>query len=166
LKKERIGETFIEQSRPDTGMLVGRIVKIDREGQVYVDYQGSTAVVATARLTSSVQEKLRERNPEGLEVLLAFENNDPLRPIIVDTMYSLIRDIAENSAMVSEAIAGEEEIINSKRVFLDAGEVIVLKCGKASITLTSAGKILIRGEYVLSSARGSNKIKGGSIQLN
>jgi hypothetical protein len=42
----------------------------------------------------------------------------------------------------------------------------VLRCGKASITLTSAGKVLIRGTYVLSRSSGVNKIKGGSIQLN
>ena len=166
MKKARIAETFIEQSRLYTGMIVGRIVRIGREGQVFVDYQGSSSVMASARLTSSVQEKLRKGNPEGREVLLGFENNDPLRPIIVDTMCSLIEDIAENSKNVIEAKAGEEEIINGKRVFLDAGEVIVLKCGKASITLTSEGKILIKGEYVLSSARGPNKMKGGSIQLN
>lgn len=166
LKKECIGAVTFEQNRPGKGILVGRIVQIDREGRVYVDYQGNSVLVAATRLTSSVQEKLRKGNPVGREVLLSFENNDPLRPIIIDIMSSLIDEIAENSAVVVEAKEREEEIINGKRVFMDAGEIIVLKCGKASITLTSAGKILIKGEYVLSSARGSNKIKGGSIQLN
>ena len=35
-----------------------------------------------------------------------------------------------------------------------------------SITLTGAGKVLIRGAYVLSRSSGVNKIKGGSVQLN
>ena len=43
---------------------------------------------------------------------------------------------------------------------------LVLRCGKASITLTRAGKVLIRGEYIFSRSTGVNKMKGGSIQLN
>lgn len=166
MKNSSTVKNIIEQSSGlISGMLVGRIVRIDEEGQFLIRH-GKSSVAIAARLTSSMQEKLRKGNPEGREVLLAFENNDPLQPIIVDTMYSLIGDIAENSAIVVEAKAREGEIINGERVSLHAEEVIVLKCGKASITLTSAGKILIKGEYVLSSARGSNKIRGGSIQLN
>ena len=47
-----------------------------------------------------------------------------------------------------------------------ANKQIVLKCGKASITLTRAGKVLIRGAYLSSRSSGVNRIKGGSIQLN
>ena len=43
---------------------------------------------------------------------------------------------------------------------------MVLRCGKASITLTKAGKVLIEGSYVLSRSTGVNRIKGGSVQLN
>ena len=47
-----------------------------------------------------------------------------------------------------------------------AGESLTLSCGKASITLTKAGKVLIEGEYVLSRSRGANRIRGGSVQIN
>ena len=49
---------------------------------------------------------------------------------------------------------------------LSAQEEIVLRCGKASITLTKAGKVLIEGAYVLSRSSGVNRIRGGSVQLN
>jgi hypothetical protein len=42
----------------------------------------------------------------------------------------------------------------------------VLRCGQASVTLTKAGKVLIRGTYVSSRSSGVNRIKGGSVQLN
>jgi hypothetical protein len=42
----------------------------------------------------------------------------------------------------------------------------VLRCGEASITLTKAGKILIRGTYVLSRSSGVNMVKGATIHLN
>ena len=43
---------------------------------------------------------------------------------------------------------------------------MVLRCGKASITLTQAGKILLDGTYVVSRSSGANRIKGASVQLN
>lgn len=162
LKEENVFEPHREYI---SGMLMGRIVKINEEGQVLINY-GNSADITAARLTSSVQEKLAKGNPEGREVLLAFENNNPLRPIIIDTIYNIIDEIAEHSTAVNNAGTAQKEIISCARIELDAGEQIVLQCGKASITLTRAGKILIKGEYVLSSAKGSNKIKGGSIQLN
>jgi hypothetical protein len=166
LKKMLKEENLFEPNREDiSGMFVGRIVKINEEGQVLINC-GNSADITAARLTSSVQGKLAKGNPEGREVLLAFENNNPLRPIIVDTIYNIIDEIAEHSTAVNNAGTAQKEIISCARIEMDAGEQIVLQCGKASITLTRAGKILIKGEYVLSSAKGSNKIKGGSIQLN
>ena len=49
---------------------------------------------------------------------------------------------------------------------LTAEHEIVLRCGKASLTLTRAGKVLIRGTYLLSRSSGVNRIKGGSVQIN
>lgn len=51
-------------------------------------------------------------------------------------------------------------------MIVSAKEQLVLRCGKASITLTKAGKVLIKGSYVLSRSSGVNRIKGGSVQLN
>ena len=56
--------------------------------------------------------------------------------------------------------------VDNERLVLTADKEIVLRCGKASITLTRAGKILIRGAYLLSRSSGVNRIKGGSVQLN
>lgn len=166
MKKPLNTELYFEScSDYVSGIAVGRIVRIDERGQVLINY-GNSAEVIASRLTSSVQDKLGKGNPEGREVLLAFENDNPLRPIIIDTIYSIIDEITENSIAENNALAVHKETINGERIELDAGEHIVLRCGKASITLTRAGKILIKGEYVLSSAKGANKIKGGSINLN
>ena len=48
------------------------------------------------------------------------------------------------------------------RLVVSAADQIVLRCGDASITLTRAGKILVRGTYVLTHASGVNRIRGGS----
>jgi hypothetical protein len=54
---------------------------------------------------------------------------------------------------------GERQVITAERE-------IVLKCGHASITLTRAGKVIIKGTYVLSRSSGYNKIKGAAIDIN
>jgi hypothetical protein len=56
--------------------------------------------------------------------------------------------------------------VDGKKVTLTGEEEVTLQCGKASITLTRAGKVLITGDYVLSRSRGVNRIKGGSVQIN
>jgi hypothetical protein len=49
---------------------------------------------------------------------------------------------------------------------IEAEREIILKCGEASITLTRAGKVIIRGNYILSRSTGYNKIKGAAIDIN
>ena len=66
--------------------------------------------------------------------------------------------------------AGLEQTVNVQvdddQLTLTADRQITLRCGKASITLTAAGKVLIRGAYLLNRSSGVNKIKGGSVQIN
>ena len=56
--------------------------------------------------------------------------------------------------------------LDGQQLVLSAEQEIVLRCGEASITLTRAGKVLIRGAYLLSRSSGVNRIKGGSVQIN
>lgn len=47
-----------------------------------------------------------------------------------------------------------------------AQQKITLRCGKSSITLHPNGKIVIKGEYILSDAEGVNRLSGGRIEVN
>lgn len=59
---------------------------------------------------------------------------------------------------------GQVEVdADRQRMVVTAREQLVLRCGKASITLTKAGKVLIEGSYVLSRSTGVNLI--GTIFL-
>ena len=49
---------------------------------------------------------------------------------------------------------------------LEAGREITIRCGESSITLTAAGKIILRGKYIVSRSSGVQRIKGGSVQIN
>lgn len=51
-------------------------------------------------------------------------------------------------------------------LILTARRKITLQCGKASITLHPNGKIVLRGDYILSVAEGTNRMVGGQIEIN
>lgn len=53
-----------------------------------------------------------------------------------------------------------------RRLELEAQHELVLRCGRASITLLESGRVVIKGTYVESHASGTNRIKGGQVRIN
>jgi hypothetical protein len=51
-------------------------------------------------------------------------------------------------------------------VTIEATETLVLKCGEASVDLRADGKLMIRGEDMLLRAKGTQRIKAGSVNIN
>lgn len=96
----------------------------------------------------------------GRKVLLVFEGGDPSLPIITGLLHQPAAwPLATKPAQVEVEADGE-------RLLLNARQQLVLRCGKASITLTREGKVLIHGSYISTRSTGVNRIKGGSVQLN
>ena len=56
--------------------------------------------------------------------------------------------------------------VHAARLTLSALAAIDLQCGDARLRLTLDGKAQIEGMEILSAATGSNRIEGGSIDLN
>ena len=166
---ERFLAENIQELKPTgriEGVRVGKIVEIT-EGQPLVDFSGNLRGPIPARYTRSLQfQLLQQAASSQLEVLLVFENNDPKRPIIIDILHSLIDEITESPPMELQAEESEDVTVDGKRITFDAKEQVELRCGKASIILTRAGKIIIRGAYLLNRSSGVNRIKGGSVQIN
>jgi len=96
----------------------------------------------------------------GHEVLIVLEHNDPTRPIVIGVLQGA------PGLPLREVPVQVEVDADGQRMIVSAKEQLVLRCGKASITLTKAGKVLIEGSYLLSRSSGVNRIKGGSVQLN
>ena len=97
----------------------------------------------------------------GREAVLVFEGHDSRKPVILGLLQGSValQQSEEQPEPLNVSLDGEQ-------VNLTAKNEIVLRCGKASITLTRAGKIIIRGAYLLSRSSGVNRIKGGSVQIN
>ena len=95
----------------------------------------------------------------GKEVVLMFQDGDYGKPIVI----GVIRD--QRAAGVS-ANAGIDLVVDEQRLVITAQEQLILRCGKASITLTAAGKVIVKGTYVSGDSAGVLRLRGGSIQLN
>lgn len=137
--------------------VVGTLVGFRGEGQVplvlFSGQPGSAALAA--RVTIDLQPA-----HIGGQVVLLFEEGDPHRPLIVGMLRTA-------RSWPLPAQPGHVEVeADGQRLLVQANEQLVLKCGKASITLTKAGKILVEGTYVAHRSSGVMRIRGGSVQIN
>lgn len=139
------------------GVILGELLAIVDDGATpMVRYLGQ---IGTSGLCARTCVDLNETHI-GASVVLVFELGDQRKPIIL----GVLRLAAGQSTGLRSA--NFEAEVDGQRLVVTANEQIVLRCGKASLTLTKAGKVLIEGTYVLSRATGVNRIKGGSVQLN
>jgi hypothetical protein len=99
----------------------------------------------------------------GSDVVLLFENDDVRRPIIIGVLKDrpCRTDGAANAPVPLVSVQGDDD-----RLVISAEREVILRCGEASITLTRAGKVIIKGRYVLSRATGCNRIKGAAVDIN
>ena len=133
-----------------TGVIVARLIGISDDGSILVQLPAAT-VPAIARTTVALSS-----SDIGSEVVIAFEAGDERRPIILGRLQSGAQAPTQKMKLSADG----------QSLLLEADQEIMLRCGRSSITLTRAGKVLIRGAYLLSRSSGANRIKGGSVQIN
>jgi len=69
-------------------------------------------------------------------------------------------------AVVLGRIGSYERPCLPKQVRVEAGESLSLRCGQSSLEMRADGKLMIRGEDVLVRARGTKRIKAGTVNIN
>lgn len=131
------------------GVIIGVFLGFDDEAPLVV-FPGN------ARETAVRARSLAEMSSDmiGSEVALLFEGGDVGRPLIVGR---IVEPSCKRRAHV---------IRDGEQVRILGEERIELRCGKATIIMEKDGHITIRGTYITSHASATNRIRGGSVNLN
>ena len=57
-------------------------------------------------------------------------------------------------------------VVDGRSVVIEAEQEIELRCGEAAIILSADGHITLRGTYITSHASATQRILGGSVNVN
>jgi hypothetical protein len=152
LKAKRFSRTEVAHPTGTTPaeVVIGQIAGVADDGAPLVDFPGNPAAVSLRALATARYDQV----PPGAAVALMFIEGDRSRPLALGLLAQQEAGSAETARSVDE------------RLTLTATREIVLQCGRASIVLTRAGKVLVRGAYLSLRSSGMQRISGASVQIN
>lgn len=167
-QKPLVGQSRTEQPDLIHGHKVGWVAGRAGVGALLVDFRGNPGGPLPARSTVPMDSRAMDAAVETRQaVVLIFDEGDARLPIIVgliqEASSSPLTDALLEAPVRTEAM---EARVDGKRVVLEGRDEVVLRCGDSSITMRSNGQILIRGLRVETRATGTNRIKGGNVQIN
>jgi hypothetical protein len=134
---------------PATGTALGRITSIS-EGVAHVDFDGNVGGPKAARVATPL------RSLTDPVVILLLPQGEPV----------IIGQVRARAEIEAEGAPGADVVLKGRRVCIEAGQELVLTAGSSAIRLDARGQIATLGDQVVSRARRTHKILGGSIQLN
>lgn len=134
------------------GVVIGRLLAVEGDGRARVTWAGCGGDGVSARVFCPLPAE-----PVGGEVALHFEHGDPHRPVVMGAL---------NTALSVESPSRPQVVADGERLVLSAEREVELRCGDASIVLTRAGKVIIRGAYVHTQASGLHRILGAAVKIN
>ncbi len=139
-----------------SGVIIGRVVRLTELGPL-VRYRGCPSLDGlVARAAAVVTEA-----DVGRRAALLFEDGDVSRPLLTGLLHFDDEREGDHPARPSLEVREDEHKLDIR-----LNKAISLRCGKATIIITPAGKIVLRGKYVLSRASGVNRIQGGGVRIN
>jgi len=131
------------------GLEFGRVETIDTDrGEIKVSLFSRAEQELTALRLAAVSDL-----EPGDTVVLGFVSDDLTHPVILGRLFDVLA-------------ARRDVLVNGRRVVLEADSELVLKCATATITIKRNGSISVRGERVISHAQSTNRIRGGSVEIN
>jgi hypothetical protein len=123
-------------------------VLVHSEHGVGVAFEESAPIVY-ARSVQPIDER-----DIGAEVFCLFDGGDQDRPVIIGKLQP------------TQQPAIRHVLIEGESVVLDGRSRVEIRCGEASLILTRDGKAILKGSRVATDAKGVNRIRGGSVQIN
>ena len=168
-----VAELNPKENLPSTGgeLVIGVLVDVNSPGQPRVSYPGMHLEQPVSALATVPINK----DHIGRQVALLFTNDNLRQPVVIGLIQTFLdenhhsdsRETTSANVMLLEDRKNVHETkIDGKRLVFEAENEVEIKCGKASIVLTKAGKVLIRGKYLSARSSGVNRIKGGSVLIN
>lgn len=155
-----------DRSEAVRGHRIGKLVDW-KDGIPLVDFPGNPFGSLSARLLDTVElDPATPLRDPPCEVLLVFEEERADLPVIVGTVKPLPRPLSKSEKKVAQDPGPMEAKIVGRRVTLTARDEIELRCGEAGIVLRRNGRVVIRGTYVETRSRGTNRIRGGTVEIN
>lgn len=142
-------------SSPTPGALRTEIVKLvalGPGGELWVAHPGNIARRSRARTVVEIGP-----SAVGSEVLICLAGGSR-EPVILGVL-------REPGVQVSEG-PPLDLTVNRRRLVIACDEELVFRCGKSTIELRPDGKVVIKGVDVVSSARRTNRIRGGAVRIN
>ena len=148
------------------------LIDIQPSGTVQIKFSGRDETV------SAISTVPLDKAYIGRQVAVMYTQVSPPQAVVIGLIRTQLDNLLEVIEVADDNVSSEDDHVASpvqteksfevdgKRVALTGQEEVVLKCGAASITLTKAGKIVIRGKSLLNRASGVNRIMGGSVQVN
>ncbi len=141
------------------GAVLGWVHHVDDEG-IWVDSHESETGPVLALCVAPL-------GRAELDAAIADRRDAVLLPIAA-TGQPVLLGLSQPVPALEAELPKEQTVatVDGKRVRLEGQDEVVLRCGKASITLRRNGRVVIRGVQVESRATGRNRIKGGAVLIN
>ncbi|WP_233261494.1 DUF6484 domain-containing protein [Vitiosangium sp. GDMCC 1.1324] len=148
---------------PRIGWLLGM-----KDGCALVDYPANSRGPLAARLAVALEAQVLARAiADRQSVVLLFAEGDPAQPLVM----GLLQAAGPSSmleAVLDETLARkpQEVEVDGRRVLVEGREEVVLRCGKASLTLRRDGLVVLRGVNIRTEADELQRLRGGKVQIN
>ncbi len=127
------------------GILTGELVEILEDGLLAVRLQGRPAPLTCAWLESAANSGTHLSVGDPLLVHVPQLGSTPI----------VMGRIGRYNASSLQT-----------HVTIEAADSLVLRCGEASIDLRSDGKVLVKGDDVVLRAKGTQRIRAGTVAIN
>ncbi|EBM5747208.1 hypothetical protein G6D29_000710 [Salmonella enterica] len=137
-------------------LIVGRIVSVSDSGKFQIQCSSAEKPVTALSLGIADQTFI------GRMCTIQFICGNPSYPVVT----GILPD--EWATVQSQPIINNSEsnVLDTKRVVLEAEQELVFQCGESKIILSADGLVQIRALYIDNQAQATLRLKGGSVQVN
>ncbi|HCR9749819.1 TPA: hypothetical protein OPR08_002024 [Citrobacter koseri] len=134
-------------------IILGRIRKID-DSEIIVEFDG-------------IESKTTSICPLGKEDVdktcaIQFIQGDLNRPLVMGLIHSTMSVKSTKKTDTGDMLVTRQ----GKQVVIQADDELVLQCGESCIVMTAEGTVYIRALYIDSHAQATQRLRGGSVQVN